>query len=93
MLNRGIKIHYGDTRDWPFRRLQFREPEDSQLLQLADVFSGAIAWHMNGHNAQPNASAAKTELGNYILKKAGIADVTKGTARHGKFTIWHRQLR
>ena len=93
MLNRGIKKHYGDTRDWPFRRLQFREPEDSQLLQLADVFSGSIAWHMNGHSAQPDASAAKTELGNYILEKAGIADVTRDTAMRGKFTIWHRQLR
>ena len=93
MLNRGIKKHQGDTRDWPFRRVQFREPEDSQLLQLADVFSGAIAWHLNGHPTMPNASPAKTQLGNYILQKAGITDVTRDTAMKGKFTIWHRQLK
>lgn len=92
MLNRGIK-NKGDPRDWPFRRLQFREPEDSQLLQLADVFAGAIAWHLNGHAARPGASPAKTELGNYILEKAGIADPTRDTAIRGKFTIWHRQLK
>ena len=93
MLNRGIKKHHGDTRDWPFRRLQFREPEDCQLLQLADVFSGAIAWHLNGHYARPDASPAKTSLGNHILQKAGIVDVTRSTAMSGKFTIWHRRLR
>lgn len=93
MLNRGIKKHRNDTRDWPFRRLQFREPEDSQLLQLADVFSGALAWKLNGHENKPNASPAKTKLANHILERAKITDVFKDTSVAGKFTIWHRQLK
>lgn len=92
MLNRGIKKH-NDTRDWPFRRLQFREPEDSQLLQLADVFSGAIAWALNGHAQRRGASPAKTELSSYVLQRAGIFNAFNDTRRRGKFTLWHRQLR
>lgn len=92
MLNRGIRKK-GDKRDWPFRRVQFREPEDSQLLQLADVFSGSIAWRLNGHHLSENASPAKTELATYILGKAGIADVDRSTAATGRFTIWHRRLK
>lgn len=93
MLNRGIKKNHGDTRDWPFRRVQFREPGDSQLLQLSDIFAGALAWHLNGHQNHPNASPAKTELGDHILQRAGITNVFRDTAISGKFTIWHRQLR
>ena len=93
MLNRGIKKNYGDQRDWPFRRVQFREPEDCVLLQLADVFAGAIAYRLNSHHLKPNASPAKTELASHILSGAGVADVTRDTARSGPFTIWHRQLR
>ncbi|HZD41428.1 MAG TPA: DUF3800 domain-containing protein [Terriglobales bacterium] len=93
MLNRGIAKHHNDTRDWPFRRLQFREPESSQLLQLVDVFAGALAWALNGHAGRPNSSAAKTELSRYILQKWNIADPFRDTRMRGQFTIWHRQLR
>jgi hypothetical protein len=93
MLNRGIKKRHADTRDWPFRRLQFREPEDCQLLQMADLFAGAIAWHLNGHRTRENASPAKTRLGDYILQKAGITNAGRSTAMGGQFTIWHRRLR
>lgn len=92
ILNRGAR-KAGDNRDWPFRRVQFREPEECQLLQLADVFAGAIAWHLNGHGNQPNASPAKTELGAHILSAAGVTDVTRDTAKLGRFTIWHRRLK
>ena len=93
MLNRGIKKHYGDTRDWPFRRVQFREPEDSQLLQMADVLTGSLAWYLNGHHQHPHASAAKQGLAAYIHERSGVVDVTRDTAVAGKFTIWHRQLK
>ena len=92
MLNRGIK-KAGDKRDWPFRRLQFRDSKKTPLLQLADIFSGAIAYQLNGHHLQPGASAAKTWLSAYVLKKAGISDVRRDTSRRGKFTLWHRQLK
>jgi len=92
MLNRGIKKNYGDRRDWPFRRLQFREPEDCVLLQLADVFAGALAFRLNDHYRKPDASLAKIELSAHVLARAGITDVMRGTAPSGPFTVWHRKL-
>jgi hypothetical protein len=81
----------GDKRDWPYRRVQFRDPEDSQVLQMADVFAGAIA---SCHN-DPDGRVAppKFELRNYILRKAGIRNPLVDTARRGRFTVWHRQLK
>jgi hypothetical protein len=82
----------GDKRDWPFRRLQFRDPENTLLLQLADILIGAVAFTLNGHHLLPGASPAKRELAAYILMTAGITDVHRDTKVSGKFTIWHRKL-
>jgi hypothetical protein len=92
MLNRGIKKQ-GDTRDWPYRRLQFREPDDCQVLQLTDILIGALAYRLNGHHKAERASPPRVELSEYILTKAGIGDVMRDTSRGGKFTIWHRRLK
>jgi hypothetical protein len=92
MLNRGCR-KVGDQRDWPFRRCQFRDSKKTLLLQLTDILVGAIAFQLNGHAKAPNASRAKRELSEYILKKAGIADLTKGTARAATFSVWPRKLR
>jgi transposase len=91
MLNRGIRKQ-GDKRDWPYRRLQFRDSKTTELLQLTDIFAGAIAYRHNGHDLAANASPAKTDLSKYILRRAGIADVMRDTAIGGKFTVWHRKL-
>jgi hypothetical protein len=82
----------GDKRDWPVRRCQFRDSKTTLPLQLADILIGAIAFQLNGHGQAPNANPAKVELAAHIMKRAGIADVTKGTARAAKFSIWPRKL-
>jgi hypothetical protein len=92
MLNQGIRLK-GDKRDWPFRRLQFRDSKKTLMLQLADVFAGALAYHLNGHKDALDASPAKIELSAYILRKARIVNVFNDTAVRGKFTVWHRKLR
>lgn len=91
MLNRGRRKK-GDQRDWPFRRCHFRDSKSTALLQLVDVFTGAVAWCVNGHANAPGASAAKTKLAAYILQRAGIQNCTASTAISGKFTIWHIRL-
>lgn len=91
ILNRGCRKG-GDRRDWPFRRCQFRDSAKTLQLQLVDILIGAIAFQLNGHATSKDASPAKIELSEYILRKAGVADVTKGTARSGRFTIWQRRL-
>jgi hypothetical protein len=92
ILNRG-RIKQGDARDWPFRRCQFRDSKTTLQLQLVDVLTGGIAYSLNGHGANDKASPAKKELSAYILQRAGITDIHKGTARIAKFSVWPRKLR
>jgi hypothetical protein len=83
----------GDTRDWPFRRCQFRDSDTTLPLQLTDIIIGSIAYHLNSHAKSTNASAAKLELSHHVLTRAGISNVMRDTNRVGRFTIWHRQLK
>lgn len=92
MLNRGIR-RKGDKRDWPYRRLQFRDSHNTPFIQLADILAGSIAYHLNGHRHVMDASPAKAALSDHILRNAGIRDIFRDTAIRGKFTVWHRQLR
>lgn len=92
ILNFGIRKK-GDPRDWPFRRLHFQDSKNQYALQLVDLLIGAIAYRLNKHHLAPNASEPKTILSEYVLGRAGIADVFKDTSVSGKFTIWHRRLR
>jgi hypothetical protein len=82
-----------DGRSWPFRRCQFRDSAKVPLLQLVDLFVGAIAFGKNEHFKNPDASPAKVELGRHIMRRAGIRTLAKDTVRDGRFTIWHRVLR
>lgn len=92
MLNRMIN-RKDPKRDWPFRRVQFRDSAKTPILQLVDIISGAIAYRLNGHDKARGASPAKIALCEHILKRVGIYDVARDTAMKGKFTIWHRKLR
>ena len=92
ILNRGIRKH-GDPRDWPYRRLHFRESHQVDALQLTDLLVGALAFRINGHHQVKEASPAKLSMSEYILQRAGVSDALSDTAIRGKFTIWHRRLR
>ena len=92
ILNHGCRKG-GDKRDWPFRRCQFRDSAKTLPLQLTDILTGSIAYQLNGHHTVKGASPAKIALSEHILKRAGIADITRDTARAGPFTVWHRKLR
>lgn len=92
ILNRGSR-KTGDPRDWPFRRIAFRDSAKTPCLQVVDVMLGAIAFKANGHYDVEGASPAKRELCDYILDRAGVRNVLTGTAIAGRFTIWPRQLR
>jgi hypothetical protein len=92
IMNRGLRKH-GDTRDYPVRRLKFADPENSQALQVVDIFIGALAYRLNGHYDKPEANKAKKELCDYILKKSRIIDVFASTPYQRRFTVWHRDYR
>lgn len=92
ILNRGARKK-GDERDWPYRRVHFRQSHEWQMLQLVDLLIGAMAFRLNRHDQKPDASPAKLELSRHILERGHVRDVTRNTATSGKFTIWHRELR
>jgi len=91
ILNRGCQKK-NDKRDWPFRRSQFRESSETLPLQLADILTGAIAYQLNGHGNAADASPAKVELARYVMARANISDVSKGTPIIAKFSVWPRRL-
>lgn len=92
ILNRGI-AKKGDNRDWPFRRVHFRDSCDCRVIQLVDILLGSIAFHMNGHRDILGASPAKCELSDYVLESARIRNPLRDTSVSGRFTIWHRRLK
>jgi hypothetical protein len=92
ILNRGIRKQ-GDQRDWPYRRLHFRDSHDVAALQLTDLLVGAVAFRTNGHHQIAGAAPAKVWLSEHVLKRAGVTNALSDTSIRGKFTIWHRRLR
>jgi len=92
MLNRHVNKKV-PGRDWPFRRVQFRDSKKTLVLQLVDTLTGAIAFRLNGHSDRSDASPSKKDLCNHILARAGVRNVFQDTNVRGRFTIWHRQLR
>jgi hypothetical protein len=92
ILNHGIRKKQ-PGRDWPYRRVHFRNSSTCLALQVVDLYLGAIAFRLNGHYDAEGASEAKRQLSDFILDRAGIRDVHADSAVRGKFTIWHRQLR
>jgi hypothetical protein len=80
MLNRGCR-KYGDERDWPFRRCQFRESKNTLALQLTDVILGSLAYRLNGHHLAFDASPAKTESPE---KRLAVLDPVIGATAFGR---------
>jgi hypothetical protein len=91
VINRGM-MKRNRLRDWPVRRLHYRDSANCHCLQLVDVLLGGVAYHVNGHRQKGGASAAKCELSDFVLKMMGITDVSRDTAIRGRFTMWRRQL-
>lgn len=89
MLNDVLKRDYFiDHR--PFRLIRFEDSEGCELIQIADLLTGAIATRKNGHHLLPNSSAHKKALGDHIAKQASILECGKNLeGRYAqRFTIW-----
>jgi hypothetical protein len=82
-----------DSRENPFKRCQFRNSKETPLLWLADLFSGALGYLLNGRDKAKDASTHKVELARYILSRAKVRNPFIDTPRASRFTIWHRQYR
>jgi hypothetical protein len=70
-LNRAL-MKDGDKRDYPIRRMQFRNSKKLQALQLTDVLLGALTYRFNRHYKAEDANADKKLLCDYILDRGGV---------------------
>jgi hypothetical protein len=93
IINHGMHKKLGRGRDWPVRKLHFADWKDRPLLQVADLFAGAIAYRCNGHDQKEGASRSRVQLASLVLGLARVQSPLRDTALRGKFTIWHRVLR
>lgn len=93
IINHGMHKKLGRTREWPVRKFHFQDSKERPLLQVADLFSGALAYHHNGHGKRAGASPARCLFAEQIFSLARIKDPSVDTAVRGKFTVWHRKLR
>lgn len=92
MLNRYAANRQG-RHDYPFRRLVFRDSKETELLQLNDVLLGSVAWLKNRHGDRPEASQAKSDLAQYVLRRAGLTSLDQDTPRSKRhFTVWNFRL-
>lgn len=92
MLNRRAANKLGRS-EFPFRRVVFRNSKESDVIQLNDVLLGAVAWAKNGHSLRPDASAAKSDLAEHILRRAGIVSLDTDTPfGRNRFTVWNFKL-
>lgn len=93
VLNHRMAKVTGERTRASFARVAFRNSKNSRLLQLADLLSGAIAWHKNDNDALPNASAAKCSLADYAASCVGLrrlgATSPKGEVR---LSTWNFML-
>lgn len=92
-LNRKVAKEFGMPGHWPFSRVAHRDSKGSRLIQIADLLSGAVAWHMNAHDAAPNASEAKTALALHIAKRIGLRRLGR-TSPYGeaRLSMWNLKL-
>jgi hypothetical protein len=74
----------------PYRTVEFAKSENSRIIQLTDLVTGAIASATNMHHLAPTASKHKTEMMHYMVKCCGVRSLAIPTPVPGKgFDIWH----
>jgi hypothetical protein len=88
VLNAGIRKKHGRTTD-VVKAVEARVSHECNLIQIADVLMGAIAYHSNGCHREKIASPHRCALAEYIAKKAKLTNLAQATLRGRKdFEIW-----
>lgn len=89
MLNAKARKEKGIAYDL-FRDVRFCQSEESRLIQMTDVMTGAVAFETNGHHLAENAAQHKIQLMRLITRRAGLQTLAKPSPyKHQGFDIWH----
>lgn len=76
----------------PIKHIQSINSQESPILQLADLFIGAIGYRNREMFNKDSASNAKTELMKYIVEKSGYSLVKSTLLSEKKFNLFHINL-
>jgi hypothetical protein len=83
ILNAGLGKYRGIKTN-PFQRIQFRDSKQCDLIQLTDILTGAIAFHMNGHGKKAGTRKEKIGLCQEIRNLRATDQLVQR-----QFDIWH----
>ena len=76
----------------PVKHIQSINSQESCILQLADLFIGAIGYKNREMFNKNEASKAKTELMNYIIEKSGYSLIKSAWLSENKFNLFRINL-
>jgi len=76
----------------PIKHIQSIDSQESVIMQLADLFIGAIGYRNREMFNKESASIAKTELMNYIIYKSGYSLVKSTLLSEKKFNLFSINL-
>lgn len=86
ILNAGSAKKNG-TR--PFKRVEYRDSKDCNLIQAVDLLTGAVAYHWNGWHAAEGASAHRVQLAATIARGVGLPTLATPTrAGRDALAVW-----
>lgn len=94
VLNKKIqrKVYWRSVQDVVLSA-EARAAGNCLLIQLADIFMGAIGYQLNGFHRLPDAKKGKQYLSHYICRKLGKKDLCFRTAWDDKtFNIFFLEL-
>lgn len=76
----------------PIRHIQSINSQESSIMQLADLFIGAIGYKNREMFNKEKSSSAKTQLMNYIVEKSGYSLLKSTWLSEKKFNLFHINL-
>jgi len=88
VLNNSARKDYAVPHQ-AFLEVRSGDSRKDELLQLVDLLTGCVAWHLNRREYAPGASSGKRDLGRYIAQRAQRSDRLVPTSPQcQKFNIW-----
>lgn len=86
ILNAGMNKKAGVR---PFRRVEYRDSKQCNLIQVVDLFTGAVAYQWNERHLAADASKARVALAEAICAGAALPSLARDTSfRRDSFSIW-----
>jgi hypothetical protein len=95
ILNHGIRKKFQAATD-VVTKVEPLASEKSDLLQVADVLMGAIAFHCQDFHLRSDANKEKLELARYVAARLGLRDLkheTNPITENLKIVRWHWKSR